>query len=402
MRIAIFTETYFPFISGVVTHIKTLKDALEENGHEVLIVTTNPKAVCHYVKDGVLYCPAIRLKRIYGYGFSNPVNIQRLRIIQEFDPDIIHIHTEFSMGIFARFAASQLHKPVVYTLHTMYDDYLFYVAPQKFGQKMVKPAAHLYFRKMAESATEVIGPSLKVVEFLRRCGVVRHINIIPNTVDLSDFMPENVSRSDIDAIRERLGIRPNDVAMCFVGRLGKEKSIDTLVDFLAEYFRGDERYKLFIIGDGPEKDNLTRQIERLGMRSQVHLLGRIEHALLPPYYHACDLFTTASLSEMNSISMLEAMASGLYVVQRLDIYNQNQISPGENGNTYTTAAEMAQLLREEGAMTPEQRAERRAGVTAYTTRYGKKEFIAAVINVYERAILSYAQKNPSGKEANKI
>ncbi|MEG2206006.1 MAG: hypothetical protein RRY03_04965 [Oscillospiraceae bacterium] len=66
MRIAIFTETYFPFISGVVTHIETLKNCLEAKGHEVLIVTTNPKAVCHYVKDGVLYCPAIPLSAYMG------------------------------------------------------------------------------------------------------------------------------------------------------------------------------------------------------------------------------------------------------------------------------------------------------------------------------------------------
>lgn len=96
------------------------------------------------------------------------------------------------MGIFAQFAAAQAEKPIVYTLHTMYDDYMFYVAPERF-QNMVKPAAHVYFRKVANKATEIIGPSLKVVEFLRRCGVERHINIIPNTVDLSDFMPENVS-----------------------------------------------------------------------------------------------------------------------------------------------------------------------------------------------------------------
>jgi 1,2-diacylglycerol 3-alpha-glucosyltransferase len=392
MKIAIFTETYFPFISGVVTHIQTLKETLEENGHEVLIVTPDPKATCHYMKDGILYCPAMRMKRIYGYGFSNPVNIQRLRIIQEFNPDILHIHTEFSMGIFAEFAAKQLKKPIVYTLHTMYDDYLFYIAPHKFGQTMVKPAAHLYFRHMAESATEIIGPSLKVVEFLRRCGVERHINVIPNTVDLSAFMPENVSPAAVADIRAQLGIRPDDVAMCFVGRLGKEKSIDVLIDNLAAHFKGDERYKLFIIGDGPEKDNLTQQIARLGMEKQVRLLGRIEHSLLPPYYHACDLFTTASLSEMNSISMLEATASGLYVIQRLDIYNKNQIEAGQNGNTYTTPAEMAALLREQGALTPEQRAQRRAGVTAYSMRYGKKEFIDAVMNVYERAIHTYAQK----------
>ena len=354
MKVAIFTETYFPFISGVVTHIKTLKESLEHAGHEVLIVTTSPKAVCHYVTDGVLYCPAIPLKRIYGYGLSNPVNIQRLRIIQDFDPDIIHIHTEFSMGIFAQFAARKLKKPIVYTLHTMYDDYMLYVAPERF-QNMVKPAAHVYFRKVANKATEIIGPSLKVVEFLRRCGVERHINIIPNTV-------------------------------------GKEKSINVLVEFFAAHFRGDDAYKLFIIGDGPEKENLERQIVRLGVGAQVRLLGRIEHQFLPPYYHACDLFTTASLSEMNSISMLEAMASGLYVIQRLDIYNKNQITPGENGNVFNTAEEMAALLREEAALTPEQRALRRQKVTAFTQRYGEKEFIRAVLNVYERAMAEYKAK----------
>lgn len=389
MRIAIFAETYFPFISGIVTHIQTLKESLEESGHEVLIVTASPKTNRHYVKDGVLYCPAIPMKRIYGYGFSNPLNLERLKIIREFNPDVLHIHTEFSMGIFAQFAARKLKKPIVYTLHTMYDDYLFYVAPHKFGQKMVKPAAHLYFRSTANKATEIIGPSLKVVEFLRRCGVERHINIIPNTVDLSDFLPQNVSPDDISSVRKTLGIREGDTAICFVGRLGKEKSIDTLIEFFAQNCKGNEQYKLFIIGDGPEKNNLARQIQDLNVTSQVKLLGRIEHASLPPYYHACDLFATASLSEMNSISMLEAMASGLYVLQRLDIYNKNQIEAGENGETFTSSKEFGALVFAQAAMTAEQKAERRERVTAFTNRYGKKEFVAQVLNVYERAIAEY-------------
>ncbi|BFJ83928.1 glycosyltransferase [Ruthenibacterium sp. TH_2024_36131] len=389
MRIAIFAETYFPFISGIVTHIQTLKESLEESGHEVLIVTASPKTNRHYVKDGVLYCPAIPMKRIYGYGFSNPLNLERLNIIREFNPDVLHIHTEFSMGIFAQFAARKLKKPIVYTLHTMYDDYLFYVAPHKFGQKMVKPAAHLYFRSTANKATEIIGPSLKVVEFLRRCGVERHINIIPNTVDLSDFLPQNVSPDDISSVRKTLGIREGDTAICFVGRLGKEKSIDTLIEFFAQNCKGNEQYKLFIIGDGPEKNNLAKQIQDLDVTSQVKLLGRIEHASLPPYYHACDLFATASLSEMNSISMLEAMASGLYVLQRLDIYNKNQIEAGENGETFTSSKEFGALVSAQAAMTAEQKAERRERVTAFTNRYGKKEFVAQVLNVYERAIAEY-------------
>ena len=393
MRVAIFSECYFPFVSGVVTHVHTLKEALDEQGHEVMIVTTNPKALCHYVKNGVLYCPAIPLKRIYGYGVSNPLNLQRLRILKEFDPDILHIHTEFSMGIFGQFVARKLKKPMVYTLHTMYDDYLFYVAPHKWGQNMVKPAAHLYIRSIASKATEIIGPSLKVLEFLRRCGVEHHINIVPNAVDLSDFLPQNVDRESIEAIREKLGIRPDDVAICFVGRLGREKSLDILIDWISEHFKGDERFKLFIIGDGPEKDALLQQIHANHMDRQIQLLGKIEHSLLPPYYHACDLFATASLSEINFISMLEAMASGLYVLQRLDIYNKNQITCKENGDIFETSEGLADLLREQASLTPQQRQERRDRVTAFSQKYGKKEFIEAILNVYERAITTYAAKN---------
>ena len=228
-----------------------------------------------------------------------------------------------------------------------------------------------------------------MVEYLRRCGVERHINIVPNTVDLSDFLPENVSSEEIAAVKKKLGILPQDTALCFVGRLGKEKSIDVLIDWFTKHFKNQCNYKLFVIGDGPEKENLQNQINSLGMEKQVFLLGRIDHNLLPPYYHASDLFTTASLSEMNSIAMLEATASGLYVLQRLDIYNKDQIIPGVNGNLFTNDQEFAQLVQEEGNMDAQQRQQRRQAVTAYSQKYGKEEFIRAVLNIYDRALLKY-------------
>ncbi|MCI2047871.1 MAG: glycosyltransferase [Faecalibacterium sp.] len=389
MRIALFTEAYFPFTNGVVTHVDTLRKGLEAQGHQVMIVTLDPSCSHHYIQGGVLYCPAIPLKRLYGYGMANPLNLERLEIIRRFDPDILHIHTEFSMGIFGLFAARRLHKPVVYTLHTMYDDYLFYLAPHKPAQDLVRPAAHYFFKQMAEHATEVIGPSEKVVEFLRRCHVRRHVNIIPNIVDLSEFLPENVKESDIAAARAEMGILPGDTAICFVGRLGREKSVDVLINDFAFSFAGQSAYKLFLIGDGPERAALQKQIELLGVGAQVRLLGRIDHAQLPPYYAACDLFATASLSEINSISMLEAMASGLYVLQRLDVYNRRQITDGENGAHFETQTEFAALAQEEAALSPAARLARRAAVTQATKRYGPKEFLKAVTDVYARAIAEY-------------
>lgn len=390
MKIAIFAETYYPFISGVVTHIETLKNGLEAQGHKVLIVTMDPKTSRHYLKDGILYCPSIPLKKIYGYGVANPINLQRLSYIRAFNPDIIHIQTEFSMGLFGLFCAKQLKKPVVYTLHTMYDDYLFYVAPSERAQKVVKPGSHWYFRNVAKKATEIIGPSPKVAEFLRRCGVERHINIIPNTVDLSDFMAENIAPEKVAQAKEKLGIRPGDISMLFVGRLGKEKSLDVLFDLFADNFAGEKQYKLFVIGEGPEHAALESQIARLGVGDQIRLLGRMDHNILPPYFQACDLFTTASLSEINSISMLEAMASGLYVVQRLDLYNREQIDQGQNGDIFTDSEGYARIIRGFAAKSDAEKATQRVTVSATTRRYGEKEFTRSVLNVYERAIYEYS------------
>ena len=81
MRIALFTETYPPQINGVATHVKSLKDGLEQLGHQVLIVTADINTRRHYLKDNILHCPALEMKRLYGYGLSSPVDIRRLRII---------------------------------------------------------------------------------------------------------------------------------------------------------------------------------------------------------------------------------------------------------------------------------------------------------------------------------
>ena len=124
MRIALFTETYLPYISGVVTHIKLLKEGLEKLGHQVLVVTADAQARHHYVKDGVLYCPAKTIKRIYNSGLAAPYSHRRVKLIRDFHPDIIHIHTEFGVGLSALHIAKALRVPVVYTLHTMYDEYI--------------------------------------------------------------------------------------------------------------------------------------------------------------------------------------------------------------------------------------------------------------------------------------
>ena len=345
MRIAIFTEAYLPRINGVVTHIKLLKEGLEARGHDVLIVTADGDAKEHYLENGVLHGPRIKLtKKLSGFETSVPVSRKRLNFVRDFKPDIIHVETEFGMGLCGVSIAKMLKIPLVYTMHTMYDEYIYYIAPRPLV-KTVKKLSHKYMRVFANRANAITGPSEKCSEYLSSAGVKLPVNVIPNPVELDDFSPEHFDPEQKRAIREKFGIPQDAFVVVFVGRLGREKSIDLLIDYWNQSVKADENMYLFIIGGGPEEQVLRDQIAALGCGDRVIMSGRVEHPELPPYLLASDIYVTASLSDTNSISMLEGMAAGLPVLQRRDPINADQIKDGENGWSFDSPEEMAELLR---------------------------------------------------------
>lgn len=392
MRIALMTEAYYPYINGVITHVETLKKGLEARGHQVLIVTLNPQYKHHTVKDGILYCPAKPILSDYGYGVANPWSHTRMEILRDFHPDLIHMHTEGTLGIFAMRASKKLGVPLVYTLHTLYDEYFFYVCKNKLGQKAIARVSRVYFRNLCKKTAQIIGPSQKTASYIGALGVTKEVNVVPNTVDLSDFGKESAPAEAVAALREKLGIREGDVAVCFVGRLGQEKSIDTLIHHFSAHFRDSAGYKLFIIGDGPEKAPLEEMVRTLGMEKQIFLLGKIEHSELPAYYQAFDLFATASTTEMHSISMLEAMASGLYSVIAYDPKNEQQICPGISGEMFEDGEKFRALLEKEMSMSEEDRVARREKLEDYMKQYGSGEFIDSILSVYDKALTSRKAK----------
>ena len=164
MRIAIFTETYLPDANGVATHIKTLKDGLEALGHTVLIVKSDASSRRHYIENGVMHCPGIKSKKLYNYNLSSPLSLERLIILKKWNPDIIHIQNEFGIGFSGVMIARMLKKPLVYTLHTMYDDYIYYVAAKPFIP-IVKKASHGYCKSLAKKASALTGASKKIEDY---------------------------------------------------------------------------------------------------------------------------------------------------------------------------------------------------------------------------------------------
>lgn len=386
MRIALFSDTYLPEINGVAIHVAALKEGLEALGHEVLVVTTTPKDKTSFDSNGVLHCPSIQLKKIYGYGLSMPINMRQFNIIRKFNPDVIHIHTEFGIGLFGILVSKMLRRPVIYTLHTIYDDYVYYVVPRplvKTGQRVF----YKYIKSLYKRATVITGPSPKSLEYLNNAGLHRNIEIIPNPVDVERFSLENVEREDIAQIRSKYNI-PNDAFVgCIVSRVGKEKSIDVLLDYIAKYSTKNEKFRFLIVGDGPAKKDLEAQAKRLGIDKAVIFTGKVPNDQLLPYYAACDVFLTASLSDTNSISMLEAMSMGLPIIQREDVINKGQVVENVNGFIFTDERTFGEKLDLVYNMSAVDRVELSKRVRNSVIQSNTKNNMAAkIVSVYKNAI----------------
>ena len=176
MRIGLFTDAYLPDINGVVSSVATLKGALEEQGHTVYVIS-NHKGSNIEMKDNILRLGGLELKKFYGYKMSSPIQIRAEKIVREMNLDVIHVQTEAGVGIFARQMARQLHIPLVYTYHTMYEDYTHYVNPLDFEtvERMGRLAIRSLSKILGNHAQAVIAPSEKTKQALLQYGVTTTI-----------------------------------------------------------------------------------------------------------------------------------------------------------------------------------------------------------------------------------
>ncbi len=385
MRIALFAETYLPHINGVVTHVKSLKDGLEQLGHEVLVVTADADARRHFIADGVLHCPAHTSQRFYGYGVALPISTTRLQFIRRFRPDIIHVHQEFGIGLSGIMIAKLLRVALVYTLHTMYDEYVYYVAPQPLIP-ITRELSHKYTKLFARSAQALTGPSKKCEEYFRKVGVYKPVNVIPNPVDLDAFTPGNLAPEQRSALRARFGFDDRTFLGVFVGRLGREKSVDLLLRYWRDCISPEENIRLLVVGEGPSREELEQLAAELEIQNMVVFAGKILHEEIPPYLEICDFYITASTSDTNSISMLEGMASGLPVLQITDPLNEGQVQDGVNGFIFADAQDMAEKIRHLRDMSPEQRAKLCQSSRQSVEQSGATNLAQYVLRVYNHAL----------------
>ncbi|MBO4264568.1 MAG: glycosyltransferase [Clostridia bacterium] len=381
MNIALFIEAYHPYVNGVITHVSMLKESLTKMGHNVLIVTADPNLRHHKLENGVVYCPAVKMKKIYGYGLASPKSRTRDKYLRAFKPDIIHIHNEFGVSLFGVQTAKKLGIPVIYTLHTMYDDYFHYVIRGRI-QKVAKNIFYKYIHYIASNSDVLISPSAKAIDFFAECGIKKHVDVIPNAIDTATFNYCNFNKDELLKLRNDMNIPQDALLGVFVGRLGAEKSIDYLLNVFAKNFKDNDKYHLLIVGDGPDAEALRTMANDLGLDKTVHFAGKLDHSQIPLCYSAGDYYVSASLTEMMSISMLEAMAVGLPAVVRFDEKNKTQVKDGKTGFIFKTEDEMAEIIKKLGSYSESELEEFKRSIREIMQEQGPDQLAKRILDIY--------------------
>ena len=314
MNIGLFTDSYPPYINGVATSVYNLREALKKLGHTVYIVTVNDSIIKHEYdeKEKILRIPGIPIG-IYDYRLSEIYPISTVKTIKKWKLDVIHSHTEFGVGIFARILAKKFKIPLVHTYHTLYEDYTHYITHNHFdklSKKIVKDLTKVYCVKTAK---ETIVPTEKIYKlFKEKYMITKNVSVIPSGIDIERFFEENVEHDKVEQIKGKYGITKDDFTVIFVGRLAQEKNIEFLLNAQQKLIeKRINNIKLLIVGDGPDKENYINITRKLNIFDKVIFTGKIEQDKIQYYYQCADAFVTASNSETQGLTVIEAMAAGV-------------------------------------------------------------------------------------------
>jgi glycosyltransferase involved in cell wall biosynthesis len=322
LRIGLFTNNYLPFCGGVTISVETLRRGLEARGHEVWTVAPRLVGAPH---EGprVIRVPSVPAATYPEFALAVPWSPGVGRRVRALELDIFHAHHPFLLGPAARRTARRQRRPLVFTYHTRYEKYAHYVP---LTRALVEAAAIGLSTRFAAAADAVIAPSALVRDLLRARGVTTPVSVVPTGVDLARFRP-----ADRAAARRGLGLPADDLLLLYVGRLDREKSVDRVLLAFDRVAGTLPQARLWLVGQGKEREALQRVAARLAAGERVHFTGLRDHDSLPPWYQAADLFLFASETETQGLVLAEAAACGLPTVAVTAPGCDEVIRDGETG-----------------------------------------------------------------------
>ncbi len=388
MRIGLFTDSYPPYINGVSTSVAMLKKALEKKGHIVYVVTVSNNALKYEydVENRIVRVPGIPIG-IYDYRLSRIYPLPMINTMKSWNLDVIHSHTEFGIGILARLLAKQFDIPLVHTYHTLYEDYTHYITHGYFDKSSKKIVEYLTKFYCDKTANELIVPTNKIYKlFKEKYDFKKNIHIVPTGIEVDRFYTENVDKSYVQTLKKKLKLQKKDFVILFVGRLASEKNVEFLLNAEQKLIKKHSNIKLLIVGDGPDKEKYEEMANDLNISKNVIFNGKAAWEEMPFYYHCADIFATASTTETQGLTVIEAMAAGVVPLCIKDESFLGTVTHELNGLIFNNEEEyISQVLSLYDNSSLLQKYNKQARIQA--EHCSSASYAERVLEVYKRAII---------------
>tara|TARA_R110002110_G_scaffold108904_2_gene271782 strand:- start:10957 stop:12246 length:1290 start_codon:yes stop_codon:yes gene_type:complete len=330
VNIALFTNTFTPHVGGVARSVEAFTEEYRRRGHQVLVVAPEFHDTPEH-ETGVIRIPAIQNFNTSDFSVALPVPMILSGRLDSFQPDIIHSQHPFLLGTTALRIARQRGLPLVFTHHTLYEQYTHYVpGDSPVLRRFVIELATQY----ANLCDQVFAPSESVRELLVERGVTAPVLVVPTGVQ-----PERFSHGDGSRFRRHNGIPDDAFVVGHLGRLAPEKNLEFLARSVAAYLQSTPDAHFLVVGTGPSEKAIREIFTAAAVDDRLLLHGVLQHEQLADALAAMDVFAFASMSETQGMVLTEAMAAGLPVVA-LDASGVREVvADGSNGRLLMAADE---------------------------------------------------------------
>ncbi len=336
MKILITTDTYRPTINGVVTSIESLKKALDRLGHDVRILTFSDSFNSKQ-EDDIYYMGSLGAGKFYPDARMNKLFYNRFyEDIMDWKPDIVHSQTEFTMFIQAKKIAKDLDIPLLHTYHTVYEDYTHYFSLNK---KIGKELAKQFTKQIIKTTDGVVVPTNKIYNLLTDYNIHEDIYVVPTGINV-----HKLSECDDFDIRSGYKIPEDKHIVLFLGRIGKEKNITEILQYLENIDRDDIVF--IIAGAGPFLSELKDICSNSKIRDRLIFTGMIDSSKVGNFYSNADVFVSASTSETQGLTFIESMACSTPIICRHDDCLDGVLIDGKTGFGYDTEEEFIYYLNQ--------------------------------------------------------